>query len=186
MVLPGCAYPMSMFLPATIEPPSGTGSWGRAGMADEASHQLRASIGALAQCVEQAVHARRMRSDPAAITRCAQALLQGVRQHQLFLTGLESAWHMLYAFAAYQNALHALRRAAQDWYLALEGRSPGEGACFDRVELLAWRMVGEGLLLIDMYEQGSGPLSEAPLLPAGRALAPWHRLLAWWWQRKRI
>lgn len=151
-----------------------------AGVADEESRQLRASIGALAQCVEQAVYARRTHSDTAAILHGATALVQGVRQHQLFLTGLESAWHMLYAFDAYQNALHELCRAVQDWRLALEQRSPGEGACFDRVELLAWRMVGEGVLLMDMYEQGSGPLSDAPASRPVRGLAWWSRLRAWW------
>lgn len=182
--LSGLARPVSTFLPATIASFGDTGRWVREGVADEAPCQLRASIGALAQCIEQAVSARRTRSDTAAITCCAAALVQGVRQHQLFLTGLDSAWHLLYAFGAYQNALHALCRAAQDWHLALERRSPGEGACFDRLELLAWRMVGEGLLLIDMYGQGSGPLSEAPLVPAGRGVAPWLRLRAWW-QRRR-
>ena len=175
---------MSTFLPATIASFGDTGRLAREGLADEASHPLRASIGALAQCIEQAVRARRTRSDPAAITRCAAVLVQSVRQHQLFLTGLGSAWHTLYAFAADQNALHALCRAALEWLAALEQRSPGEGACFDRVELLAWRMVGEGLLLIDMYEQGSAPLSDAPLVPAGRALATWRRLRTWW-QRHR-
>ena len=158
-----------------------------AGMADEESRQLRASIGALAQCVEQAVHARRTHSDTAAILHGAAALVQGVRQHQLFLTGLESAWHMLYAFDAYQNALHELCRAVQDWHLALAQRSLGEGACFDRVELLAWRMVGEGVLLMDMYAQGSGPLSDAPPAHPGRGLVGWARLCVWWrrWRWRR-
>ena len=70
--------------------------------------------------------------------------------HQLFLTGLGSAWHSLYEFGAYQNALRELRCAVESWHKALVQRRADEGAGFDRMELLAWRTLGEGLLLIDM------------------------------------
>ena len=150
----------------------------RDGGANEESHQLRASAGALAQCIEVAVRARRLRSDPATITQAAQALAQGVRTHQHFLTGLDSAWHALYGFAAYQAALVELLRATQTWQQALVQRSAQEGAAFDRAELLAWRTLGEGMLLIDLYEQDSSiphaPVSRPKPLPA------WRRVLRWW------
>ena len=153
--------------------------------AEEELQQWRTSLGALAQCIENALQARRLRRDAEHITRCAVALWQGVRQHQLFLSGLDSAWHALYSFDAYQNAQQELSGAVQDWRQALEQRSPREGACFDRVERLAWRTLGEGLLLVDIYQDGNGPLSEVPPAPLGRSGAAWLRLGAWW-QRQRL
>ncbi|WP_051602959.1 hypothetical protein [Simplicispira psychrophila] len=158
--------------------------FGRDFRAEEELQQWRTSLGALAQCIENALQARRLRRDAAHITRCAVALWQGVRQHQFFLTGLDSAWHTLYSFDAYQNAQQELSGAVQDWRQALEERSLREGDCFDRVELLAWRTLGEGVLLVDIYQHGNGPLSEAPPVPLGRSSAAWLRLRAWW-QRYR-
>lgn len=127
----------------------------RQGVADEESRQLRDSVVALSQHIENAVRARRTRSDPPDILRAVEQLAQCVRQHQLLLTGLGSAWHALYELGAYQRALRELRDAVGAWRNALERRSSSEGVRFDAFELLAWRTLGEALLLIDMYEQGS-------------------------------
>lgn len=158
----------------------------RSGVADEDSRQFRDSIGALAQRIDDAIHVRRMvpapggAADAVEITRQAAELVKCVREHQFFVTGLGSAWHGLYEMGAYQNALHGLRRAADAWHAALVERTPKESEAFDRIELTAWRTLGEGLMLIDMYEQSESAHSEpadAPriLTPASR----WRRVLAW-------
>lgn len=161
-----------------------TSRFWRDAWADEELRDWRASLGALAQCVESALQARQQSRDAEDIIGHADALLRGVRQHQFFLTGLESAWHALYSFDAYQNAQEELSVAVLDWREALEERSANEGECFERVELLAWRSLGEGVLLVDIYEHGNGPLSEVPPAPLGRCGAAWLRLRAWW-QRQR-
>ena len=156
----------------------------REGVADEESRQMRDSMVVLAQAVDTAVRSRRARHDAASITRHAAALVQGVRTHQLFLSGLGSAWHSLYEFGAYQSALRELRRAVEAWHKALEQRRVDEGAGFDRVELLAWRTLGDGLLLIDMYEQGGQAQSEPP--PSEQIpVTPWARALDWWRRARR-
>ena len=156
----------------------------REGVADEESRQMRDSMVVLAQAVDTAVRSRRARHDAASITRHAAALVQDVRTHQLFLTGLGSAWHSLYEFGAYQSALRELRRAVEAWHKALEQRRVDEGAGFDRVELLAWRTLGDGLLLIDMYEQGGQAQSEPP--PSEQKPGtPWARALDWWRRTRR-
>lgn len=165
--------------------PGGSGHWGYDFWAEEELQQWRTSLGALAQCIENALQARRLRRDADHITHCALALGQGVRQHQFFLTGLNSAWHALYSFDAYQNAQQELSGAVRDWRQALEQRSLREGPCFDRVERLAWRTLGEGVLLVDIYTHGNGPLSEQPPAPLERSGAAWLRLRAWW-QRQRL
>ena len=156
----------------------------RSGVADEESRQLRDSIAALALRVDESIHARRAApaqgadADTAEITRQAAELLKCVREHQFFVTGLGSAWHGLYEMGAYQNALRGLRRAADAWHAALVDRNPRESAAFDRVELIAWRTLGEGLMLIDMYEQSENAHSEPA--QAQPALAPgWQRVLHW-------
>ena len=151
----------------------------RDGGANEESRQLRASLA----CWQSALR-RRVRT--AAITRTAAALVQAVREHQWFLTGLGSAWYALYGFAAYQRVVAELLRAAQAWQQQLEQRSRREGAAFDRAELLAWRTLGEALLLIDLYEQdGIGPSAAlGATMSATRPLPAWRRALQWW-QRLR-
>jgi len=158
----------------------------REGVADEESRQLRDSVGALAQAIDEALRARRAQPDPVRITRLALALVRAVREHQLVLTGLGSAWHSLYEFGAYQSALRELRRASEAWHKALERRSSREGAAFDHVELLAWRTLGEAMLLIDMYEQGGQSDSDTqPLSGPPPAPSPWDRAKAWWLHLRR-
>ncbi len=164
----------------------------RSDVADEDSRQLRDSIGALAQRIDDAIRVRRSASVQGAdaetleITRQAVELVKCVREHQFFVTGLGSAWHALYEMGAYQNALRGLRRAAEAWHAALVERTPLEGAAFDRIELIAWRTLGEGLMLIDMYEQSEDLHSEPT--EAARSRPPvtgWRRLFAWLRQRVR-
>jgi len=150
----------------------------REGVADEESRQLRDSLGALSTQIDEAVRTRRTSTDTAEITRRAAALAQCAREHQLFLTGLGSAWHALYEFGAYQRALRELRNAIARWQQMLERRSSQEKASFDQFELLAWRTLGEALLLIDMYEHQSEPQSELPDAPARKGSA-WQRAKAW-------
>jgi hypothetical protein len=149
-------------------------------LADEELKQWRVSLSALAEYVESAIQARHQGAAVDCLMDCADALLRGVRQHQFFLTGLDSAWHALYSFDAYQNAQEELSMAVIEWHQALEDSSPSEGECFQRIELLAWRSLGEGVLLVDIYEHGNGPLSEVPPAPPGRCYAVWLRLRAWW------
>lgn len=150
----------------------------REGVADEDSRQLRDSLGVLSTQIDEAVRTRRTSTDTAEITRRVVALSHSAREHQLFLTGLGSAWHALYEFGAYQRALRELRNAIADWQSMLEQRSTKESASFDQFELLAWRTLGEALLLIDMYEHQSNPASDLQDMPPRKPSAL-QRLRAW-------
>lgn len=150
----------------------------RQGVADEESRELRDSIGALALHIDAAVRARRRRSHAEAIARSADALALGVLEHQLFLSRMGTGWKLLYEFGAYYRALRELAAAVTRWQQALEQRSALEGANFDHVELLAWRTLGEGLLLVDMYRQGVRDLNELPEASPGLG-AIWRRARSW-------
>ena len=125
----------------------------REGVADEDSRQLRDSLGALSNAIEEAVRIRRTSTDTQLIHRTATALFQGVREHQRLLTGLGSGWHTLYEFGVYQRALWELGQSVSTWKEALE--------------------------LIDMYEQGSrGEGGAEPPAPS-RSRSWWERALRW-------
>ena len=125
----------------------------REGVADEDSRQLRDSLGALSNAIEEAVRIRRTSTDTQLIHRTATALFQGVREHQRLLPGLGSGWHTLYEFGVYQRALWELGQSVSTWK--------------------------EALLLIDMYEQGSrGEGGAEPPAPS-RSRSWWERALRW-------
>lgn len=156
----------------------------REGVADEDSLQLRDSLGALSVQIDETTRLRRTGADAMAITRRVGGLAQCAREHQLFLTGLGSAWHALYEFGAYQRALRELRDAIAAWQQALERHSTQEGASFRQFELLAWRTLGDALLLIDMYEHDNGPPSDlSGVLP--QRPSRWQGLRAWFRRLRR-
>lgn len=135
----------------------------REDVADEETRQLRESLSRLSRYIEAAVHARRSGVSRRGVISSVRALAAGARAHQLHLTGMGSAWHALYEFDGYQRALRELRDAIARWQDALEHGNTSEQECFSAFELLAWRTLGDALLVIDMYEQGGGePQSDAP------------------------
>ena len=158
----------------------------REGVADEDSRQLRDSLGSLADRIDEAVQLRRTSTDTAEITQRVCLLAAAAREHQLLLTGLGSAWHALYEFDAYQRAQRDLMAAIADWREKLRGRSAQERASFDRFEQVAWRTLGEAVLLIDMYEHQSEPAHDPlPIAPATRATRWLHQMRRWWRQVQR-
>ncbi len=156
-------------------------------VADEQLRLLRDNISALAKALDLAVGARRHRRDANTIARRAGALAQELRQHQAVLCSPEAGWKTMYEWASYQRALRELAQAVQRWREALAQRSSHEGAAFDQMEQWAWRALGEGLLLLDMYQQGAGlVMSSAPEEPPS---PPSPQRSSWWqavlqrWQR---
>ncbi len=128
---------------------------------------LRASLLSLSSQLEQATQTRREHHPIDSIERQAASLARQARQHQLQLTGMDSAWHGLYEFGAYQQAVLTLRKALEHWRQSLRQRSASEPQDFAEFERLAWRTLGEALLVLDLYEQQSGgrPASIPPSMP---------------------
>lgn len=154
----------------------------REGLADEESRHLRESLVSVSAHIEGTVRARRLRGDVGALERRLAQLLVCTREHQRVLTGMGSGWHALYEFGAYQSALRELRDAVEAWSDAFHRRSSSEPARFEAFEQLAWRTLGEAMLLVDMYEQSAavvGPLHEPRELPPLRRRTLWQRLGDW-------
>lgn len=118
----------------------------REGVADEDSRQLRDSLGALSNAIEEAVRIRRTSTDTQLIHRTATALFQGVREHQRLLTGAGfRVAHPVRVWGVPAGALWELGQSVSTWKEALELRHSSETEHFDKFELLAWRTLGEGL-----------------------------------------
>jgi len=154
--------------------------------ADEETRQLRESLGGLSRHIEAAVQARRKAASHGAVIASVRALAAHARQHQLLLTGMGSAWHALYEFGGYQRGLRELRDSIARWQAALEAGASAEQECFAAFELLAWRTLGDALLVIDMYEQGGvEPQSDAPARRRAPLLVRLGQWLARGGRRKR-
>ncbi|BFO54019.1 hypothetical protein [Acidovorax sacchari] len=177
-------------LPSSLQTFGDISRWLRESVADEDSLQFREAVTALSARVEAAVQIRRARQvDPQAVLECAGQLLDEARAHQLFLSGLGSAWHALYEFGAYESALRQLIRATAAWQEALQRRSRNEAQRFHAFEGDAWRALGEAVLAIDLYQQGGvGPSDMQDLLASSPLSLPahgwWSRLGAWLGRRR--
>jgi hypothetical protein len=139
----------------------------RQSFVDEESRQLRENVSVLAVQIDHAVRTRRTGTDSIAITNTVDGLVGDVRQHQIYLTGLGAAWHMLTEFRIYRRSLRHLIHAAAAWQQSLERRSPSERDAFDAFERQAWRTLGDALLVIDMYEQAEDAQTGHQAKPLG-------------------
>lgn len=156
---------------------------------DPGTQSLRASVLALSALVEQATQVRREHQAIDAIERQAATLSRQARQHQLLLSGLGPAWHVLYEFGAYQQAVQSLRQALERWRAALQQREGAEPQRFQEFERLAWRTLGEALLVLDLYEQQEGagrPPSAPPRAFAKPARQPLLGRLRTWLGGRRV
>jgi hypothetical protein len=92
------------------------------------------------------------------------------------------SWRGLYEYAAYLQALNHFRVLIGQWLLNGAGNKDLMLSAED-FELVAWRTMGEGMLLIDMYDQWldhGGPPDinlDAPTQPmVERAVQWWKKL----------
>jgi hypothetical protein len=125
----------------------------RCSIADEESRQLSDSMAQLATHTEAIVAGLRLTRARGTIAPMLVDLLDVLRAHRNMVVGLGMHWRGLHEYAAYLQALNHFRVLVGQWLLDGGPRSQAvllEAADF---ELVAWRTLGEGMLLIDMYEQ---------------------------------
>lgn len=157
----------------------------RGAVADEDSRQLSESMAHLATHVEAIVAALGLHRERAVVAPQLVDLLTVLRNHRHFVVGLGPAWRGLYEYASYLQALNSFRVLIGQWLLHEAGNRDILLTAED-FELMAWRTLGEGMLLIDMYEQlavredwedtrpsGPGQLSEPQV---ARAMQWWKKL----------
>ncbi|HQS86922.1 MAG TPA: hypothetical protein PK060_05515 [Polaromonas sp.] len=159
----------------------------RSAMADEESLQLADGMGGLAVGIEAVLSGLKREPDLQALAVPLMDLMTILREHRALVIGLSPAWRGLYEYAAYLAALNNFRVLIGQWLLSASpqdkpGTPPPQTIRFEDFELVGWRTLGEGMLLIDMYEQlsgreagesGSAALDEARV---ERARTWWERL----------
>jgi hypothetical protein len=156
----------------------------RASVADEDSRQFSESMAQLAVHIEAIVPSLRRNRVRSTIAPLLVDLLTVVRTHRNLVVNLGPAWRGLYEYAAYLQALNNFRVLIGQWLL--DG-GPDEAELLlnsEDFELVAWRTLGEGMLLIDMYERmGREPPAQAAVAPVNE---PQVERAIQWWKRLRL
>ncbi len=150
--------------------------------ADAESEQLSSSMGELSQAVEAVASALKEHLAAEAVGPLLITLLTSLRKHRSVVVALSPSWRSLYEYAAYLAALNNFRVLVGQWLL--ERNLAGERAMpLDDFEMIGWRTLGEGILMIDMHEQArANAQSPTDIVPLGdERLAQAQK----WWSKLR-
>jgi hypothetical protein len=125
----------------------------RGAVSDEDSRLLSDSMAHLAAHIEAIVAALRLNRDRETVAPLLVDLLTVLRAHRALVLGLNLGWRSLYEYAGYLQALNNLRVLIGQWLL--DGGPQGKELPVTAMdfEQVGWRTLGEGMLMIDMYDQ---------------------------------
>jgi len=157
----------------------------RGSVADEDCRQVSESMSQLAVHIEAIIAALRMNRRRTTVAPMLVELLTALRAHRQLVVGLGLPWRGLYEYAAYLQALNNFRVLIGQWLLDGGPRSTELLLSAEDFELVAWRTLGEGTLMIDMYEQWStSENSDASML--GALSEPQVERAIQWWKKLRL
>jgi hypothetical protein len=150
---------------------------------DEESLQVGESLQAMALQIEALTSLLQQRGgDPARLATALIDLVGDLRTHRALLLAVGVDWHRFFEFDAHFVALNHFRILVTQW--AMDAAPPrGAAPSAADFDLAAWRVLGAGSLLLDVYEQSK---KSAAALDAQRPRPSfWSRWQAWW-KRQRI
>ncbi|MES2386342.1 MAG: hypothetical protein V4593_17490 [Pseudomonadota bacterium] len=161
----------------------------RSAMADEESLQLAEGMGVLSVGIEAVLSRLKLAAGPAEAAPLLMDLMTTLREHRALVIGLSPAWRGLYEYASYLAALNNFRVLIGQWLLPpaqpqAAGEPPAQDIPLEDFELVAWRTLGEGMLLIDMYEQLRDQ-APAESVPAALEATRLRRARNWWVRLRR-
>lgn len=158
------------------------GDYLRQAIDDEDAHQLSESMAQVAARADEVVVAlaasrKRVRVAPALID-----LMTALREHRTMVLGLGLGWRGLYEYAGYLQSLNNFRILIGEWLLHTPAWDDEVGATAQDVRQVAWRTLGDGMLLLEMYEQWlqHGGDSEPQVREPQRV-----RVRQWWMKLRR-
>jgi hypothetical protein len=159
----------------------------RGAVADENSRQFSEGMGLLATHIEAIVAGLRLDRGRTAMAPLLMDFLTVLRDHRTMVVGLGLEWRGLYEYASYLQALNNFRVLIGQWLLQSDALSGLLKLTAEDFELVAWRTLGEGMLLIDMYEQLAGEADDGDVAtqPFLREEPQIERALQWW-QKLRL
>jgi hypothetical protein len=158
----------------------------REAVADEDSRQFSESMAQLAQHAESLIAALRADRRRETMAPRLMDMLTVLRDHRNLVVNLGLGWRGLYEYAAYLQALNNYRVLIGQWLLDVDPWGSGElHVTADEFALVAWRTLGEGMLLIDMYEQWLEREEMLGTSDFGAATEPQKERAQQWWKLRR-
>lgn len=164
----------------TSAPQSSVRSYGeyseilRAAVADEESLQMGESLHTLSAQIEALTEAWRLpHADATWLAPYFLDLLDTLRDYHAMVLDLNRDWDRFLEFKAHMAAVNQFRSQLTQWAQLV--RLPGAQAPLQSdFDVSAWRLLGAGALLLDVYEQTSkdGTQTEA-------RTSAWSRLVGW-------
>ena len=113
---------------------------------------------------------------PALKAQAFLGLLDDLRTHRELLNALSADWRSFYEYGAHCAGLTHFRTLLTQW--TLEAAPPWQAApAVVDFDLAAWRVLGAGALLLDVYEHARSlpPSEQAASVSAWKRLAGWFR-----------
>lgn len=150
---------------------------------DPASQAISDGMRQLAERVERIVATLRTTQQRTVVAPMLVDLLTVLRGHRNQVVHLGMPWRGLYEYGGYLQALTNCRVLVGQWLLDGGPRSASLVLTPEDFELVAWRTLADGMLLIDMYEQwvageteAESGLADLPDPQVERAIRWWHKL----------
>jgi hypothetical protein len=157
----------------------------RGSVTDEDSRQFSESMSQLAVHVEAIVAALRVHRVRSTIAPMLVDMLTVLRSHRNLVVNLGLHWRGLYEYAGYLQALNNFRVLIGQWLLEGGPHSAELLLSAEGFELVAWRTLGEGVLLIDMYEQWTASEPAPGHSALGALEEPQVARAIQWWKKLR-
>lgn len=138
------------------------------------SISLSDGMGELSAAIENVGRALTAHQRGALIGPLLVDLLTALRKHRQLMVALSESWRTLYEYASYLAALNNFRVLIGQW-LVERNISGDNQVVIEDFEMIGWRTLGEGLMMIDMHEQarmqaqeesGAVPMDESRLARA--------------------
>ena len=158
----------------------------RGAVADEESRQVSESMGQLATHIEAIIAGLRLNRLRTTVAPMLVDLLTVLREHRHLVLALGLPWRGLYEYAAYLQALNNFRVLIGQWLLDGGPRSTDVLVTAEDFELVAWRTLGDGMLLIDMYEQWTAGEQQDQHSGLAALEQPQVERAMNWWKKLRL
>lgn len=155
----------------------------RGAIADEDCRVFSESMGEVAMHSEAVVAALRLDRRRESVGPVLMDMLTVLRDHRTLVVNLGLAWRGLYEYAAYLQALNNFRVLIGQWLLHASPWDDQLNVTADDFALVAWRTMGEGMLMVDMYEQWLRREEDESAL--GSLQEPQLERVRQWWHKLR-
>jgi hypothetical protein len=155
------------------------GQFLKSSASDAESLSLTSSMGELSKCIEAVNTALATRQGGKTVGPMLVDLMNALRKHRNLVIGLGPTWRSLYEYAAYLAALSNFRVLLGQWLIERSFQSD-QAVVIDDFEMIGWRTLGEGMLMIDVHEQARHAQHDAESEISGLEDSRIARAKNWW------